>query len=80
MDIEVVDVTLHIREDLNTEGLQEVQHALREIEGVVSTHISGRNPHLLMVAMNPRRTNAAALVNRLLQRGLHGEVRVPHTL
>jgi len=80
MDIDMVDVTVHIREDMNAEQLQDLQHAVRELDGVISTHVADHNPHLLMVEMNPRRVQTDAVLNRLLQRGVHAKLLVPQHL
>lgn len=80
MDIDMVDVTVHIREDMTAEQLQSLQHAVRELDGVISTHVADHNPHLLVVEMNPRRVQTDAVLNQLLQRGVHAKLLVPEHL
>ena len=48
MDINLVDVTVHIDEDLSPETRITVEDSLRALDGVVSVHGSSKTPHLTM--------------------------------
>jgi len=80
MDIDLVDVTVQLQEDISAEQLHGLESALHSLDGVVSTHVPDHNRHLLLVEMNPRRVDADAVLNQLLQRGIHAKLLVPQQL
>ena len=55
MDIKLVDITLHIDENLSAEQRETIEESLRALDGVVSVHNSEKAPHLTIVGYNPRK-------------------------
>ena len=49
MDINLVDVTLHIDENLSAEQRETIEESLRALDGVVSVHNSDKTAHLTIV-------------------------------
>ena len=52
-DIKVVDVTLHIDDNLDAKIREAVEKQLRTQNGVVSVHMPEDKPHLVEVSYNP---------------------------
>ena len=74
MDIQLVDVTLHVDENLTREVRAEVENALRSMDGVVSVHNSHAKPHLIVVEYNPKKANSHDLLDRVQAQGVHAEL------
>jgi len=74
MDIHLVDVTLHIDQELSEEQLNGLETHFRKRDGVVSVHFNPAKPHLLLVEYNPKLVNSMDLLDILRYRGLHGEL------
>jgi hypothetical protein len=62
MDIQVVDVTLHIDQTLDAAARMKIDDALRAVEGVISVHNPDDRPNLCVVGYNPDQTNSAAIL------------------
>jgi len=58
MDIKLVDVTLHIDENLSVEQRGTIEESLRAIDGVISVHNADKTPHLAVVQYNPDTTSS----------------------
>lgn len=52
-DINVVDVTLHIDNNLDATVRAAVEKELRSLNGVISVHMPADKPHLVEVSYNP---------------------------
>lgn len=74
MDIQLVDVTLHVDETLDTTGRQDLENALRERDGVVSVHVENNRPHLFLIEYNPDRVAPIELLGIAQANGVHGEL------
>jgi len=74
MEIQLTDVTLHVDENLESGRRQELDAALRAVNGVVSVHNSDAKPHLIMVEYNPESTTSRALLDCVLEKGVHAEL------
>lgn len=74
MNIDLADVTLHVDEDLDSEGLNALEAAFREREGVVSVHVDQKRPHLFVLEYNPKMIHSKDLVKIPEFRGLHAEL------
>ena len=77
MDIEVVDFTLHVRDKVEDERLQELERGVHALEGVVSTHRSDEHPQLMLVAINRGRTTSADVLEYLARQGVQADLYVP---
>ncbi|MBF0188460.1 MAG: hypothetical protein HQL50_11110 [Magnetococcales bacterium] len=59
MDIDLVDITIHIDEELDTEKRSLLEQYIRQHKGVVSVHYKQvEKPHLMVVLYNPDETNS----------------------
>ncbi len=74
MDIQLVDVTLHIDENLDKQGRNKIEENLRAINGVVSVHNPEERPHLVVVEYNPEVTNSQAVLKSVTAEGVHAEL------
>ncbi|MEA3411057.1 MAG: ATP-binding protein [Pseudomonadota bacterium] len=74
MEIQLTDVTLHVDENLESGRRQELDTALRAVNGVVSVHNPDAKPHLIMVEYNPDSTTSRALLDCVLEKGVHAEL------
>lgn len=74
MNIDLTDVTLHIDETLDASRLTSIEDGLRGLDGVVSvSHLENR-PHLKIVAFNPAKLNARAVLAQVIAHGVHAEL------
>ncbi len=74
MNINLVDITLHIDENLSTEQRQTIEESLRALDGVISVHNSENTPHLTIVQYNPDKINSRGILNRVTDQGVHAEL------
>jgi hypothetical protein len=71
---EIVDLTLHLHEELAPEAQCRLEDFVREQEGVVSAGVSVEHPHLMMVAYNSDRLHAVDILHHVQSNGLHAEL------
>jgi hypothetical protein len=57
----ISDILIHISDILNEQQREELENALREIDGVIAPHFTPEKPHLLTIAFNPELTSSAML-------------------
>jgi hypothetical protein len=74
MNIDLADVTLHVDESLDRDGLAELESAFRAREGVVSVHVDDNRPHLFVLEYNPKLVHSKDLVKIPEFKGLHAEL------
>ncbi|MEA3276498.1 MAG: ATP-binding protein [Pseudomonadota bacterium] len=74
MDIKLVDVTLHIDENLDAEQRGTIEESLRALDGVVSVHNPDKTPHLTVVEYNPDESSSGTILNRIKDQGAHAEL------
>ncbi len=74
MNIDLADVTLHVDESLDSKGLNELENAFRQREGVISVHVDEKRPHLFVLEYNPQLVNSKDLVKIPEYQGLHAEL------
>ncbi|KPK73684.1 MAG: hypothetical protein AMJ84_01755 [Acidithiobacillales bacterium SM23_46] len=58
----ISDVMIHINESLDTEARSSLEDATRKVEGVVSARFNHGKEHLLAVAYDTTKTNAAVVL------------------
>lgn len=69
-NIQLADVTIHIKEDTDAATRSAIESALRGINGVVSVHMPQEEPHLIVVEYDPDATKSMALLKAV--KGLTG--------
>jgi len=74
MDINLVDVTLHIDEGLDAEQRGTIVESLRALDGVVSVHNSEKTPHLTIVEFDPDESSTNKILQRVKDQGVHAEI------
>jgi hypothetical protein len=68
------EVMLHIKEDLDEEGLHSLEEGIRQDVGVVSVGHNPEKSHMIMVVYDSEATRASTLLHTLSERGLHAQV------
>ena len=74
MDMQLVDVTIHIDEELDTARQERVEQALRAMGGVVSVHNAQNAPHLTMVEYDPQVMDSTRLLASVRAQGVQAEL------
>ena len=74
MNINLVDITLHIDENLSPEQRGTIEDTLRALDGVVSVHNSDSTPHLTIVQYNPDEMDSQRILKRITDQGVHAEL------
>jgi septum formation inhibitor-activating ATPase MinD len=74
MNIDLADITLHVDETLDSDGLTGLEDAFRNREGVISVHVDKKRPHLFVLEYNPERVNSKDLLSITKYQGLHAEL------
>ena len=74
MDISLVDITLHVDENLSTEQKETLEVSLRALDGVISVHNSEKTPHLTIVQYNPDKIDSKGILKRVTDQGAHAEL------
>jgi hypothetical protein len=71
MTDKLVDVTLHINEDMDQHTRDQLCDDLLHIVGVNAADTNGAKPHLMIVEYNPDVVSPTVFVEYAKQRGLH---------
>lgn len=74
VDINLVDIVLHIDEDLNPEQRESIEVSLRALDGVVSVHNSDNTPHLTIVQYDHDEMDSQQILKRVTDQGAHAEI------
>ncbi len=74
MQIDLVDVTIHIDETLDRAQLDKIEDELRELDGIVCVSRPDNRPHLMIVEYNPARLDNQAILKQVTARGVHAEL------
>ena len=61
-DIKLIDVTIHINKDTDSDTRQRIDAALRTKVGVVSVHMPNDKPHLLVVEYDSDATDSSNML------------------
>lgn len=70
----MVDVLVHVDEELDLKAQQELDETVRALKGVFSVHIPSNRHHLMLVAYNPDWTSSRAILFAVTDHGLHAEL------
>ncbi len=74
MDITLVDIVLHVDENLSAEQKETLEESLRALDGVVSVHNSEKKTHLTNVQYNPDQMDSKRILKRVTDQGAHAEL------
>lgn len=73
-DIKLVDVTIHIDKDTDTDTRNAVEAALRTVKGVISVHMPSNEPHLVVVEYDPDATTSSQILSTVQEVAGHAEM------
>ena len=74
MDIQLVDVTIHIDQALDAGQRSEMDTKLRGIDGVVSVHNPDDKPHLMVVEYRPDKVDSQQLLQCVRDQNVQAEL------
>lgn len=80
MNIQLVDVAVRIYDDLSLDRMQDLEEALRKMDGVVSIHSPKAHPHMMLVEYNRDRVNSIRIIDHINQQGVCAELAVPERI
>lgn len=66
----ISDILVHVRTDLDPDDRNTVEQELREVDGIISPHFTDNNNHMLMVAYDPAKVNTGGLMEKVSSMGL----------
>lgn len=66
------DITIHINETLGQDQQQEIESAMREIDGVIAPRFN--LPHMLVILYNAEMTSSAMLLDTVKGRGYQAQL------
>ncbi|MDD3518640.1 MAG: hypothetical protein PHQ14_09840 [Chromatiales bacterium] len=69
MNGNIADVLIHIEPSLAADERRALEDGLRHVDGVIAPRFGEQTPHLLLVAYDPGRTDAASLLGYVGDRG-----------
>lgn len=73
-NIEMVDVTIHLNEDLSASQRDSVSEAVRAQDGVMGIGFHDTKPHLMIVEFDPGKLTSADLLKTVQAKGVHAQV------
>ena len=74
MDIKMVDVLVHVDENVDKPTRTAMEDSLRGLDGVLSVGQHDDKPHLMIVEYNPDRISSATILSRVKEEGVHAEI------
>lgn len=74
MNVQLVDVTIHVDENLDAAQRNTVDQQLRGLDGVISVHNADKTPHLLTIEYDPQQIDSVRLLNAVKATGVHAEM------
>lgn len=72
--MDIIDMTVHLDEELSPEQMQELEDAVRADACVISACNVHDNPHMLVVTFNPACTSRESVLSRVQAQGLHAQL------
>lgn len=71
----LIDLMLHIDENLSPEQRETIEESLRALDGMVSVHNSDRTPHLTIVQYDPEeKLDSQKILKRVTDQGAHAQI------
>lgn len=74
MAIKMVDVTLHLDEDVSHEDREMFRDSLLDMNGVMAAVSPDEKPHLVIIEYNPDAINSSEFLKVAQGRSLHAEL------
>ena len=74
MEQKMVDVTVHIDENLNDDQRGNLEESVRQQAGVIGVGYHENKPHLMVIEYNPDEVSSADLANLIKNQGVHAEL------
>ena len=74
MTDKMVDVTLHIDENITHEDRENIRDSLLDLDGVLAAACHDEKPHLVIVEYNPDIIKSSEFLKVTQDRGLHAEL------
>lgn len=74
MTTKMVDVTLHLDEDISNADREEFRDSLLGLDGVMAAASPDKKPHLVTIEYNPDTINSSEFLKAAQGRGLHAEL------
>ncbi|MEE8379472.1 MAG: ATP-binding protein [Gammaproteobacteria bacterium] len=74
MTIKMVDVTLHLDEDVSHEDREEFRDSLLDLNGVMAVASPDKKPHLVTIEYDPDAINSSEFVKAAQGRSLHAQL------
>lgn len=74
MEHDMVDVTLHIDEELDSDEREALRDSFLHTRGVVAADSNAAQPHLMIIEYDPNVTNSNTILAVTKHRGLHAEL------
>ena len=74
MSMQLVDVTIHVDDDLDTTQRNTIDQQLRALDGVISVHNADKTPHLVTIEYDPEKLDSTQLLNTVMGTGVHAEM------
>ena len=72
--MDMVDVLIHIDENIDHDRRTGIADAVREHDGVMGVAHHDEKPHLMIVEYNPDAVTARELLQMVLDNGVHAEL------
>ncbi len=70
----MVDMLVHVNENLDQANQDALENTVREMHGVFSAHIPTGKPHLMLVEYNPDWIGSRNIMGAVRDRGLHAQM------
>jgi len=70
----VVDVLIHINEDLDNKQRVQLEQTMRDLDGVIAPRFNSDHPHLMLVAFNPQQVHSRNLLQQVNSVGYHAQL------
>ena len=74
MSDHIVNIVVHIDENLSDDQIQTMQKDISYAGGVYSACVHERTPHLMVVDYDPMETQSIALLHNVRNHGVHAEL------
>lgn len=74
MEINMVDITLHIDEETSQEDRERLRDSYLQLNGVMAADYKNEKPHLMIIEYNPDVITSSELLKVIEKKGLHAEL------
>ena len=70
----LVDIAIHIKENVSHDDREEIQDTIRGMNGVVVATSRDEAPHFIMIGYDPELIASSEIIKFVNRRGLHGQI------